>query len=126
MTDYDSTSWRVPISSMKLDETVNLLAAPASDNDADDYYLGAEEVSVITSYAHFNTGYPFIGVDENTGDMIEADLTLFRPDISCAYDATKNPWNICYYPEACSDEWLPGNLTFSLGVNMTTFNLPVS
>jgi len=126
MTEYSSLGWRVPISNMIMDDSVNLLTAPASDNDVDDYYLGAEEVSVIPSYAHFNTGYPFIGVDENTGEMVESDLQFFRPDITCKYDVTYNPWNICYYEAACDDNWLPGNLTFSFGTNMTTFNLPIS
>ena len=74
MTEYSSDGWRVPISSMILDEDVNLLTAPPTEDNANDYYLGAEEVTVIPSYAHFNTGYPFIGVDEYTGDMIEEDL----------------------------------------------------
>ena len=77
ITEYNtdgSTGWRVPISSMFMDRSTNLLTAPTTDSNADDHYLGADEVTVIPSYAHFNTGYPFIGVDENTGDMIEADL----------------------------------------------------
>ena len=126
MTDYNSIGWRVPISNLIMDETTNLLTAPATDNDDDDFYLGAEEVSVITSYARFNTGYPFIGVDENVGPMVESALQFFKPDITCTYDVTYNPWNLCYYESACDDTWFPGTLAFSFGTNMTTFNLPIS
>ena len=69
----ETGGWKVPISDMILNNNVNLLTAP-SDDDAADQYLGADAVSVIPSYAHFNTGYPFIGVDSNTGAMVEADL----------------------------------------------------
>ena len=69
----ETGGWKVPISDMIMNNNVNLLTAP-SDDDAADQYLGADAVSVIPSYAHFNTGYPFIGVDSNTGAMVEADL----------------------------------------------------
>ena len=57
--------------------------------------------------------------------MVEKDLKFFRPDISCDYDATYNPWNICYYEEPCQASDMPGNLTFAFGTN-ARFNLPVS
>jgi len=49
------------------------MEAPPAPVD-DTQYLGADSVTVIPSYAHFNSGYPFIGVDEYVGDLIEADL----------------------------------------------------
>ena len=70
----ETGGWKVQISDMILNNNCNLLTAPTTDANADDQYLGADAVTVIPSYAHFNTGYPFIGVDENTGAMVEADL----------------------------------------------------
>ena len=70
----DTGGWKIDISDMIMNNNVNLLTAPPSEDSADDQYLGSDAVSVIPSYAHFNTGYPFIGVDENTGEMVEADL----------------------------------------------------
>ena len=77
-----STSWRVNITNMTLDD-INLLEAPPSDTDINSHYLGAGDVAMITSYGHFNSGYPFLGVDSFVGDIIEKELYLFRPDISC-------------------------------------------
>jgi hypothetical protein len=114
--------WRVNITNMTIDGDINLMTAPTPETE---HYLGAGDVDEITSYGHFNSGYPFIGVDQNVGDMVETDLQFFRPDISCKYDATWNPWNICYYSEACKTSDMPGNLTFAFGTS-ATFNLPVS
>lgn len=117
--------WRVNITNMTLDGDINLLTAPTPAAANEDHYLGVGEVDEITSYGHFNSGYPFIGVDSNVGALVEKDLQFFRPDISCKYDKTYNPWNVCYYEEPCQPSDLPGNLTFAFGTN-ATFNIPLS
>ena len=121
MTDWSTTGWRLNITNITLDGDINLMEAPAESSE----YLGAEEVSVIPSFAHFNSGYPFIGVDENVGDLVEKELEFFRPDLSCTYDAVYNPWNICYYSETCQEADMPGNITFAFGSN-ATFSLPIN
>ena len=63
-----SEGWRVPVTNMTINSDINLLTAPSpTTEDSDDHYLGADEVTLITSYGHFNSGYPFIGVDSNVG-----------------------------------------------------------
>ena len=64
--------WKLNITNITLDH-INLMEAPPAPAE-DARYLGADAVTVIPSYAHFNSGYPFIGVDEFVGDLIEADL----------------------------------------------------
>jgi len=66
----------------------NLLEPPTSNNRAfeEQNERLLEDTDPFYTFGHFNTGYPFLGVDSAVGDMIEADLQLFLPDISCAYD----------------------------------------
>jgi len=107
---YDSDSWALQMSSFTLD-SIDLMTAPPVDPVDDDKdpltkileeYTGAtlgDETFPV--YGHFNSGYPFLGFDEYTGDLVEEDLRIFRPDIECP-DAERdpsdeNPWNACYY-----------------------------
>lgn len=129
---YNSTafeslkSWKITITNMTLDK-YNLLEAPAVDPPAQEY--GEDAVDVDTefmSYGHFNSGYPFIGVDPYVADLVKDDLKYFRPDVECTYNAEKNPWAICYWQDICDPDIFNGvNLTFSFGSN-ATYVLPTS
>ena len=70
MTDWSTLGWRLNVTNITLDGDINLMEAPSTESSSDEY-LGADEVTVIPSYAHFNSGYPFIGVDENVGALVE-------------------------------------------------------
>ena len=126
MTDWSTSGWRLNITNITMDGDINLMTAPESSSANEDaYYLGADEVTVIPSFAHFNSGYPFIGVDSNVGAMVQEELEFFRPDLNCKYSDTYNPWNICYYSGDCEAADMPGNITFAFGTN-ATFSLPIS
>ena len=72
------------------------------DEFNDDLYKGAVNTDTeFTSYAHFNSGYPFIGVDPYVASLVEEDIKYFRPDVSCKTSSTKNPWGTCYWPGIC-------------------------
>ncbi len=80
----------------------------------------------FTNYAHFNSGYPFIGVDEYVASLVEEDIKYFRPDVSCVKSTSKNPWGTCYWPGVCEDDIFNGvNLTFSFGTE-AVFTIPTS
>ena len=89
--------------------------------------LGDETFPV---YGHFNSGYPFLGFDEYTGDLVEEDLRHFRPDIECP-DAERdptaeNPWNACYYEGAC-DGSIYGDAGFQFAFGSdASFVMPLS
>ncbi len=87
------TSWKLVISSMDLDH-YNLLEAPPApeptnemyDDEFNDDHVYKDAVyndTDFTSYAHFNSGYPFIGVDEYVASLVEEDIKYFRPDVKC-------------------------------------------
>jgi len=91
-----------------------------------DRRLALNETVNLPSYGYFNTGYPFIGIDSAVTDMILPELKFYRPDISCTYSATYNPWSVCYWQDICSpDAFGDANMTFSFGSN-ATFVLPLS
>jgi len=128
MTDFSSVGWRLNITNMTMNGDINLLTqttTKAKVIEDTGFYEGANEVTVLPSYAHFNSGYPFIGVDSNVGAVVQEELEYFRPDLTCTYDAVYNPWNICYYSEPCQAADMPGNITFAFGTN-ATFSLPMS
>ena len=88
--------------------------------------LAADVTTNLTGYAHFNTGYPFLGVDEYVADMVKGEMKFYRPDITCDFDNTLNPWSICYWRGDCSpDTFGDANLTFAFGTN-ATFIVPMS
>jgi len=131
---YDMSSltdghWKLPISTFTIDG-IDLLAAPTTtndDGDASNAYVG-EEVT-FPSYAHFNSGYPFLGVDEATGQLLYDDLKQFRPDLDCDYDADYNPWGICYYPGKCDDSAFGTAIQINFGSNgeeAAQFSIPIS
>lgn len=128
-TSFESVkSWNLVITSMDLDH-YNLIEAPPADPTAEptDDQVNESAVNVesnFTAYAHFNSGFPFLGVDTYVADMVEDDLKYFRPDVSCQVSTSKNPWGICYWEGVCQDDIFNGvNLTFSFGSN-ATFVLP--
>lgn len=74
------------------------------------------------AYGHFNSGYPFLGVDQYVGEMIKAQLQEARPDVSCREQPTYNPWNVCYYMDVCDDSVFEGqslDFQFNSGTNYT-------
>ena len=81
---YDT--WMLEITSMNISGT-DLLSAPESDDSVDSKTerLVNDDTAFI-NYAHFNTGYPFLGVDENVGAILEADFKAKRPDVDCEYN----------------------------------------
>jgi len=115
----------------------NLLEAPPApeptptDNVDDEFNDGLHKDAVnvdteFTSYAHFNSGYPFIGVDPYVASLVEEDIKYFRPDVSCKTSSSKNPWGTCYWPGICQDDIFNGvNLTFAFGTE-AEFTLPTS
>ena len=65
----------------------NLLEAPpktASVKDEQNQRL-LEDTEPFYTYGHFNTGYPFLGVDKIVGGIIYADFETFIPDLDCSY-----------------------------------------
>lgn len=122
--------WVLNITNITIDNT-DLLVAPAASTTKpngelkEGIYFGAGDEPLIASYAHFNSGYPFIGVDADVGQMIADELYFFRPDILCEENYYHNPWGICYLKEPCDDKTFTTNLTFALGSN-ATFNLPIN
>ena len=38
------------------------------------YHAALKEDTTFPVYGHFNSGYPFLGVDTASADLIEADL----------------------------------------------------
>lgn len=111
----DYPTWMLPINSMNV-TGINLLEAPTTPTGTERL---VNDDSAFPCYAHFNTGYPFIGVDENVGALIETELKAKRPDVSCDYQSSYNTWDICYYREACDYETFKTNLQFNLGTNTT-------
>lgn len=68
--------WKLNITNITLDH-INLMEAEPAETTTgltEGHYLGSDAVTVIPTYAHFNSGYPFIGVDEYVGGLIQADL----------------------------------------------------
>lgn len=61
--DVLDSTWTLPLTTMDI-SGLDLLAAPTVDVDAKTERL-VNAVDPFPCYAHFNTGYPFIGVDEN-------------------------------------------------------------
>jgi len=53
------SEWRLNFSNFTFD-SIDLMKAPASD---DTVYAGALPNADFPVYGHFNTGYPFLGVD---------------------------------------------------------------
>lgn len=118
---YDT--WMLPVSAMNISDTEINLLEPPTVSPATERLLADEDA--FPSYAHFNTAYPFIGVDSNVGAMILDDLQQVKASISC--DAgTNNPWGVCYYSGKCNTNlFADKNLQFTFGSN-TMFALPVS
>lgn len=71
-------------------------STPASTDD-DEVYEGALPNADFPVYGHFNTGYPFLGVDANVFADIKQDLKNYRPDVSCSEDDTTNRWGLCVW-----------------------------
>lgn len=137
-------SWTLTFSKFNL-EAYNLLEAPpaptppANEDEEELKFmdpvlieknkgLSANETLNVNfpSYAFFNTGYPFLGVDEYVSSMLIKDLKFYRPDVKCDYDPTYNKWSICYWQDICApDTFGDANFTFSFG-NNATFVLPLS
>ena len=85
-----------------------------------------EDTEPFYTYGHFNTGYPFLGVDKAVGDIIEADLETFIPDLTCTYNTYSNPWDVCYYKTACDPSVFNGaSMSFSFGGD-SLFTMPLS
>ena len=121
------TTWTVNMKNFTLG-SYNLLEAPASTNQAFDEQNKRllDDADPFYTYGHFNTGYPFLGVDEAAGDMIQADLQKFIPNIQCTYDQWLNPWDVCYNKDPCDPSVFNGaTMTFSFGGD-SMFTMPLS
>ena len=106
-----------PVPAPTVDVAEGSLADRMASNETVDYPV----------IAHFNSGYPFLGIDSEIFDIVETDLKLFRPDINCGYTpTTTNPWGVCYYQATCdAATWKGANFTFAFGTN-STFEWPLS
>lgn len=109
------------ISLMTPPATVDVASGSLADR------MASNETVDYPVMAHFNSGYPFLGVDSTIFDQVEADLQLFRPDISCSNTiSTYNPWGVCNYYDTCDEAtWKGANFTFAFGTN-STFEWPLS
>jgi|Transcript_43410 hypothetical protein len=107
-------------------DTYDLMKAPEKTNDVyEGSLLEADPTTEFPVYGHFNTGYPFIGVDEHVASTMISELQHFRPDLSCDFDKEYNPMSVCYWRDSCSDELFgDAKLTFAFGSD-ATFNLPM-
>ena len=75
-----SDAWMLELSAFSMDGA-SLMEPPATDPVSVDVAegsladrMGYNETVTYPVIAHFNSGYPFLGVDENLFDTIEADL----------------------------------------------------
>lgn len=80
-------AWELQVNSFVVDGFDLLIPPESATVSSDDY----------KSFVHFNTSYPFIGVDANTMTIIKRDLDFYIPDINCNYNWYNNIWNACYY-----------------------------
>merc|ERR1711953_1093500 len=98
---------------------VDLLAAPESDEVDSETERQVNDDTTFINYAHFNTSYPFLGVDSNVGAILEADFQAKRPDVSCDYNSYYNVWNVCYYEGTCNYDTFKTNIQMNFGTNAT-------
>ena len=119
------SNWRLTFSNFTID-TYNLMNAPSSDPQVyESSPLKDDPTTEFKVYGHFNTGYPFIGVDENVAPLVLEDLQHFRPDVSCELHKTYNPMKVCYWKDTCDDNLFgTANMTFAFGTD-AQFNLPM-
>lgn len=131
VTTSESAAWMLEMSTFSIDG-ISLMTPPvveptdvAEGSLAD--RMASNETVDYTVMAHFNSGYPFLGVDSAIFDTVEADLKLFRPDVDCSNTpTTANPWGVCYYPDTCDSATFKGaNFTFAFGTN-STYDWPLS
>ena len=126
----DSVSnWRLDFSKFTFD-TDDLMEAPSADDDNEagepEIYAAATPDAEFPVYGHFNTGYPFLGVDSNVFATITKDLSFKVPNVDCDFNESYNRWGICVWPKACDDNVFgSANWTFAFGSN-ATFNLPIN
>ena len=69
----DQDSWTVNMKNFTLG-SYNLLEPPTTSTNRafeEQNERLLEDADPFYTYGHFNTGYPFLGVDEATGEMIE-------------------------------------------------------
>lgn len=78
--------------------TTNLTAMNFTNSQGDDVNLLSSYSSLEApkAYGHFNSSYPFLGVDEETFELIKFNI-LEKPESSCQYDKITNPWGLCTY-----------------------------
>ena len=123
------SNWRLTFSNFTLD-TFNMCEPPSSsDSDEPQVYKGslldADPTTEFKVYGHFNTGYPFIGVDENVFEIVHNDLKHFRPDVDCDFDNKKNPASVCYWKAKCDPNLFgEAKLDFAFGSD-ALFSLPM-
>ena len=126
-------NWRLTFSNFTID-TFDMCEPPSSNtkkvnSGEPEVYEGslleADPTTEFKVYGHFNTGYPFIGVDENVFEIIHDDLKHFRPDVDCDFDSEINPAHVCYWKAKC-DPTLFGDakLDFAFGSD-ALFSLPM-
>ena len=126
-------NWRLTFSNFTID-TFNMCEPPSSsikkvNSGEPEVYEGslleADPTTEFKVYGHFNTGYPFIGVDENVFDIIHDDLKHFRPDVDCDFDSKLNPATVCYWKAKCdSNLFGEAKLDFAFGSD-ALFSLPM-
>lgn len=117
------SSWRLTFSNFTFD-THDLMTPPSSEDS--EVYDGALPNADFPVYGHFNTGYPFLGVDPNVFAKIKTDLKLYRPDVNCDFDESTNVWGVCVWEDDCDPNTFgDANWTFAFGTN-ATFKLPLS
>lgn len=131
VTTSESAAWMLELSTFSLDG-VSLMTppTPAPADVADGSLADRMAYNETVDYpvmAHFNSGYPFLGVDSAIFDTVNADLKIFRPDVNCGNTpTTANPWGVCYYQDTCDGDIFKGaNFTFAFGTN-STFEWPLS
>ena len=95
------TNWKLTFSSFYID-TYDMMEAPTPTEEV---YAGSvfenDADTEFKVYGHFNTGYPFIGVDESIAPKLLEDLQHFRPDVSCELHKKWNPMGVCYWRDTC-------------------------
>ena len=67
------------------------MTAPAEPEPTPDEGMKVYKAAIPNAdfpvYGHFNTGYPFLGVDSNVFADIKADLEHYRPDVDCEFNS---------------------------------------
>lgn len=114
-------AWELEISVLTVDGYDLLLPPESASVD-----LGENADSSYPSFVHFNTSYPFIGVDTEAMTIIKRDLDFYIPDISCQYNYYNNIWNACYYTQPCDASVFNGaTINFQFGGD-AAYEMPLS